>query len=343
MDSRFLTFLVLVTVLAVLIGIWVFLRAGNENKRLARAGKLLRKRLTRADVSEQLVADGASPKETADILENALANAIPAARAGASGVTTSAAEGAAPPPVRPRTASDRTAMDPSLLADTLHERGIALYKRGEHALAIDALTQAIELDPLFPNSYILRAVCYRRLDNFTAASADDEQAEALGGPEKTAWDRMVNRSRHRWRWDFDNPEWQRTDPLSRKAVLFHTFMSQIYNGGLHQWVANGYGRWIGDLIEAARDVDTPATREVAALLEELAHDLANMPLDYGWNEDGEPEEQDDRIGESDGGLGKIHEYETRYMHLESRFGQDVADWLEHKAATKSKSSYGTRR
>jgi tetratricopeptide (TPR) repeat protein len=85
-----------------------------------------------------------------------------------------------------------------------------IAQRGEHAQALEAFTEAIQLDPLYPNSYIGRALAYRRLENFPAALEDERRAEELGGAEKTAWDRLVNRSRHHWHWDFDNPDWQRT-------------------------------------------------------------------------------------------------------------------------------------
>ena len=142
----------------------------------------------------------------------------------------------------------------------------------------------------------------------------------------------MNRSRHRWQWDFDNPDWGRVDPLSRKAVLFRSFTGQIYNGGLRQWIANGYGRWIDDLIEAAREVDTSASRDVAAMLEELSRDLAEMPLDYGWVADDDIGDQEDGLEQEDVAVAMIADYESRYFRLESEFGQDVQDWLERKAA-----------
>ncbi len=213
-----------------------------------------------------------------------------------------------------------------------HELGRALYKRGEYAEALEAFTQAIELDPLYPNSYIGRALAYRRLENFPAALRDERKAEELGGAEITAWDRLVNRSRHHWQWDFDNPNWQRTDPLSRKAVLFVMLVRQILNGGLHQSVANGYWRWIGDLIEAAREVDTPATREVAAILQDLSRDLADAPSNDGWNE-GDPLDDPEDDGEVESpGLERIYEYENRYATVQAQFVTDVDKWLEERAA-----------
>src|SRR5262249_26015270 len=129
-----------------------------------------------------------------------------------------------------------------------HERGVPHLKSRDNAQALAAFTEAIRLDPYFPNAYIGRALVYRRLENIPAALEDERKAEALGGPEKTAWDRLVNEARGRWQRDFDTPQWQLTDPLSRQACLLQTLNSQILNGGLTQWIVNGYARWINDVI-----------------------------------------------------------------------------------------------
>jgi tetratricopeptide (TPR) repeat protein len=206
-----------------------------------------------------------------------------------------------------------------------------IAQRGEHAQALEAFTEAIQLDPLYPNSYIGRALAYRRLENFPAAIEDERRAEELGGAEKTPWDRLVNRSRHHWQWDFDNPNWQRTDPLSRKAVLFVMLIRQIFNGGLQQWVANGYWRWIDDLIDAAKEVDTVATREVAAILQDLSRDLAAAPTDDSWNENDALDDPDDEFVAESPGLRRIYEFEQRYTLVQGQFVKDVEKWLEERA------------
>ena len=212
----------------------------------------------------------------------------------------------------------------------------ALYTRGEHAKALEAFTQAIQLDPLFPNSHIGRALAYRRLDNFPAALEDERKAEELGGAENTAWDRLVNRSRHDWQWDFDNPNWQRTDPLSRKAVLFVMLVRQILNGGLQQWVANGYGRWIDDLAAAAKEVDTAATREVAAILHDLSRDLATAPMEDDWSDEDPFDDSEDGIEAENPGLQRLYEFESRYHIVEGQFVKDVEKWLEEQAAARAR-------
>jgi tetratricopeptide (TPR) repeat protein len=214
-----------------------------------------------------------------------------------------------------------------------HQLGFELYKKKEYSEAIASFTEAIRLDPEAPNSYIARALCYRRLDNLAAALEDENTARELGGPEKSAWDRIVNRSRRRWNGDFDNPDWKRTDPLSRKATLLQTLNGQILNGGLFQWVANGYGRWIDDVIEAAREVNTEASREVARSLEGIT-DLVDVERSRSYREmllDQGTGGQADESSADDEAMQRIFDCEDRYYKVQSQFVEDVERWLEEKA------------
>jgi tetratricopeptide (TPR) repeat protein len=223
---------------------------------------------------------------------------------------------------------------------TCYERGIAHHKRGEFAQAVADYTEAIRLDPDAPNAYVRRSLSYRALGDDHGARADELAAQRLGGPERTAWERLVNRSRIRWGWDLGDPTWRQTDPLSYKAVLFRTLNAQILNGGLHQWVANGYGRWIDDVIQAAREVDTDATREVAAALTELAPHLESLSLEDQYFDEEPPEEESydlepgaegDHPGEEDDAFNPFSLCEERFYLVQSRFVQDVEAWLEEKA------------
>jgi tetratricopeptide (TPR) repeat protein len=337
MGIQFLVFLALVAILILLMGVRLALLSREDRKRLSRAVGLLRRGMLPSKLEETLVAEGIDRATAADVVARALKGLTPASVA---------APRLAPPQSATASASldnlktalpdtAKTAFEP--LPATPHERACALlYKRRDYQGAIEAFTEAIELDPLFPNAYLGRAVAHRRLENIPAALQDERKAEELGGAEKSAWDRLVNRSRHRWHWDFDNPEWQRIDPLSRKAVLLRTLMVQIWNGGLHQWIANGYGRWIDDLIAAAREVDTGAAREVAAMLEDISVGISPEGLDHGWSEDDEvPEEDHVHEEEQDELLERILEHEERYHRVESQFGDDVEKWLEEKSAARS--------
>src|SRR5438874_1650568 len=75
---------------------------------------------------------------------------------------------------------------------TAYERGVAHLKRGEHPQAAAAFTEAIGGDPQSPNAYVGRALAYRSLGDEAAAARDEAAAKDLGGPERSAWDRVVN-------------------------------------------------------------------------------------------------------------------------------------------------------
>jgi tetratricopeptide (TPR) repeat protein len=213
-----------------------------------------------------------------------------------------------------------------------HQRGFEHYKKAKYEEAIVDFTEAIKIDPEAPRSYIARALCYRRVDQLTAALQDEQTAEELGGPERSLWDMIVNRSRRRWHFDFSNPGWTEADPLSRKAILLRTLDGQILNGGLFQWIANGYGRWVDDVIEAARDVGTDASREVAALLEELSLHLEDLDVNPEWQEQ-EIEEGHDDLEENDEDMELLFACENRYFSVQSQFTSDVVKWLEDRLKT----------
>jgi tetratricopeptide (TPR) repeat protein len=208
-----------------------------------------------------------------------------------------------------------------------HKRGVAHLLRGEYPQAAEAFTEAIQLDPDAPNPYIGRAIAYRRLQKMSDAIHDEKKAQELGGAEETAWDRLVNRARLRWRWDFDNPDWPRVDPLSRNAVLLAMLSRQINNGGLRQWIANGYTRWIDDVIAAAREVGTESSAEVVAILEVVARHLDAGTISADVRDDDTP----DLEGE-DASLTEFYQCEDRYFKVQMQFVPDLETWLEEKCA-----------
>ncbi len=213
-----------------------------------------------------------------------------------------------------------------------HQLGFEHYKKARYEEAIAAFTEAIRIDPEAPRSYIARALCYRRLDQVAAAVEDEHTAEELGGPERSLWDMVVNRSRRRWRFDFGDPAWVEADPLSRKAALLRVLNGQILNGGLFQWIANGYGRWIEDAIGAAREVGTDASREVAALLEEVSLHVENLEADQEWQEEA-VDAEDGAADDNDEAMQLIFACEDRYYTVQSQFVDDVEKWLEVRLNT----------
>ena len=168
-------------------------------------------------------------------------------------------------------------VDKTHSSGTPYERGIAHLKRAEYPEAVAAFTEAIELDPEGPNAYVGRALAHRSLDDDAAALRDEEAARTLGGPEGSTWDRIVRQAHRRWQGDLRSFAWRREDPLSRNAVLLRHWTWQIYNGGLPQWVANGFGEWADDLAQAADEVGTDASRAVGAIVRDVAAILHARP------------------------------------------------------------------
>ncbi len=333
MGTRFLLFLAIVAFLILMVAIRLLGRFGRDRRRLSQAVELLRKGTLPSKLEQQLVTEGLDRATAAQFVERAL-RALAPPSANKRRPRRTAATASPLPRDLDTPVPDAVDSASAPLPATPHERGVALlFKRGDYVGALEAFTQAIERDPFYPNAYFGRALAHRRLGDVAAAVEDERKAEELGGSERTAWDRLVNRSRHRWQWDFDNPDWKRTEPLSRQAVLFRTHTRQINNGGLIQWVAGGYVQWIDDVIEAAWEVDTAATREVAAMLEELSRQLAALAAG-DLSPQGDAPEEDISDEQQEELLDKIFEYELRYYSVEREFAGDVEKWLENKAATR---------
>jgi tetratricopeptide (TPR) repeat protein len=211
-----------------------------------------------------------------------------------------------------------------------YERGMAHLKRGDYPQAIAEFNEAIRLDPEAPNAHLGRALTYRSLGDEAAAVRDEEAARKLGGPEQSAWDRLVNRANRRWRGDLRDPDWRLSDPISRNAVLLRHWTWQIFNGGLPQWVANGHGEWADDLARAAEDVGTNSARELAAIVRDVARVLNKWPaapeaMFRIITTHAEATDQETEIFEA------LSQCEERYRHIESSFEADAEAWLERQA------------
>ena len=213
---------------------------------------------------------------------------------------------------------------------TPYGRGVAHLKRAEYPEAVAAFTEAIGLDPEAPNAYVGRALAYSSLDDEAAALRDEETARALGGPERSEWHRLVNRAYRRWRGDLRDPVWPRRDPLSRNALLLHQWTWQIYNGGLIQWIGNGYGEWAEDLARAAEDVGTRAARKVGALVRDLAKVLGTRP---GAREAllGMAVDQPEGQGQGEDIDDALARCAESYDRVKESFVQDVEAWFEKQA------------
>ena len=212
-------------------------------------------------------------------------------------------------------------------ANTPYSRGVAHLKRSEYAAAVEAFTEAIGLDPQSANAYVGRALAYRSLEDESAAARDEASAKTLGGPDRSTWDRLVKQGYSRWRGDLRDNAWNREDPLTRDAVVLRQWCWQIYNGGLPQWVANGYGEWADDLAAACDRVGTDAARAVGAVVRDVKQSLCGMP---------DAREVMFRMIASHSSLGGredeifqiLTRHEAAYGRLATAFGEDVEAYFE---------------
>jgi len=211
-----------------------------------------------------------------------------------------------------------------------HARGVAHLKRAEYPEAVAAFTEAIALDPEAANAHVGRALAHRALGDAASAERDEQAARALGGPERSAWDRLVKRGYRRWRGDLSDPAWARDDPVCRDAFLLRQWTWQIYNGGLPQWVANGYGAWADDLARAAEAVGTDASRAVAEIVRDVAGILAGFSgareamfqMIAGRSAD---------AGAADALFAALADCEGRYRHVgryPGEFAADIEAWAD---------------
>jgi hypothetical protein len=171
--------------------------------------------------------------------------------------------------------------------DTSHyDRAVAFLKSGQYREAIEEFTSAIEIDPNSPNSYVGRALAHRSLGNEVDAASDEQMAQRLGGVETSTWSRLCNRAYQRMKTDpADGMQgklskraefYQQLDPLSRKAVLLGDFHLQVMNGGIQQWIANGYSAWIRDLMGVVAQIGTNPALAMLAVLRDVGAVIADM-------------------------------------------------------------------
>lgn len=130
-------------------------------------------------------------------------------------------------------------------------------------------------------------------------------------------ERLSEQAYQRWKSDLKNVTqdefYKRLDPIHRNAVLLWEFQTQWFNGGIRQWIANGYAEWINELINIVRQIGTESARSVFALLEEVRN-IVNDSDD----------EQENDLSE------RLAQCDDRYYKLSGRFGEDVEAWLERE-------------
>jgi tetratricopeptide (TPR) repeat protein len=200
-----------------------------------------------------------------------------------------------------------------------YDRALAHLKKGEYEPAITAYTEAIQLDPRAPNAYLGRALAYRSVGDEANAVRDERTAKELGGAEGSTWARLVNRAYQLWKGDRQATKtefYQGLHPLQRNAVLLWDLNGQVINGGFPQWLQNGYGAWINEIIDTLKQIGTDAARQVQEIMERVSRQA---------NEDLKTE------AEADKNLGVLLEYTDRYYAVAPAFGDDVEAWIEEQS------------
>lgn len=102
------------------------------------------------------------------------------------------------------------------------------------------------------------------------------------------WQAIMNQAYDKWQ---AKREWKyrefllNLDALERKAVVLGNFNHQVLNGGLQQWVDNGYATGSGrDLLLILEEIGTELAKKVKAIVEEV---LGYVDMDaepQGWGD-----------------------------------------------------------
>jgi hypothetical protein len=215
---------------------------------------------------------------------------------------------------------DPGVLQPGQAFSAYYDRGISHLKKQEYPQAIAEFTQAIGLDPAAPNPYVGRALGYRAVGDEANAACDESKARSLGGAERSAWDRLVNRAYRRLKGDLRDVTrdefYHCIHPLQRTAVQLRELNYQVHNGGFPQWVQNGYGAWIHEIINDLGQIGTDAARKVRTILERVAPLINPGPLTEAEDEEN---------------LTRLLQYTDQYYTVMGRFGQEVENWIEEQS------------
>ena len=90
--------------------------------------------------------------------------------------------------------------------------------------------------------------------------------------ELLVWQGLMDQAYAKWQ---ANREWRyrqfllNLDAIERKAVILGNFNYQVCNGGIQQWVDNGYCVTAQDLLSILEEMDTENSRRVAKIVREV--------------------------------------------------------------------------
>jgi len=116
------------------------------------------------------------------------------------------------------------------------------------------------------------------------------------------------------------------DAVERKAVILGNFHGQTCNGGLQQWVDNGYASDSGkDLLEILDEMDTENSRKVRGIVRSVLEnvDLSQSNQGFGGDYWLEPWVDD----EPPSWMAKVDELTDEYYEFYDRWVPEVEDFL----------------
>jgi tetratricopeptide (TPR) repeat protein len=193
----------------------------------------------------------------------------------------------------------------------LYDEALTHLKSREYAQAVAKFTEAIRLEPQSPNAHLGRALAYRSMGDEASAVRDEAAARELGGAERSTWASVVNRAGRLWNVDRQASRaefYQGLHPLQRKAVQLWELNGQVMNGGFPQWLENGHGAWIGDVVDTLKQIGTDSARAVQSILESI--------------------ELHARDEDANRRMAELLASTDRYYRIAPQFGTDVEAWLE---------------
>ena len=85
------------------------------------------------------------------------------------------------------------------LVEKYHTRGLEHSRNGDHELAIENYTKAIELKPDYTDAYYRRSKAWLRLGEQEKAKADMQTAASIGINSKTALDETLRDYDRAWK------------------------------------------------------------------------------------------------------------------------------------------------
>lgn len=144
------------------------------------------------------------------------------------------------------------------------------------------------------------------------------------------WQSLMDRAYDKWQ-TTENRSWDyrrfllNLDTVERKAVILGNFHYQVCNGGLQQWVDNGYASSAGvDLLSLLDEIGTETAKKVSEIVKKvLEHvDLTAASTGWGdyWLEGWDGEEEPEHILE-------VQALDTPYYDLSDVFTEEVERYL----------------